>query len=157
MTLSHFQRDPKCSTNNHAELGAILIALQYAKQNGDSSVEIRSDSQYSISAITVWSHGWRRRCRPDGIWRSSGQGKKRIVHQHVVERILRIQSSMFVSISCWFRSPTLCPRLLIFTCVATLAKTSGVTMLIPWPSRVLVWISMTFSPLELPCRLKHSL
>jgi ribonuclease HI len=49
------------TTNNAMELLAILEALKAAHEAGAESVVIRTDSQYSIDALTKWIHGWRKR------------------------------------------------------------------------------------------------
>lgn len=48
------------STNNIAELTAILEALRYARSVASTSVSIFSDSQYCIKALTVWHKKWQR-------------------------------------------------------------------------------------------------
>lgn len=52
------------STNNIAELTAIHELLRAVP--GQLPLEIRSDSQYAINALTVWSAGWARKG-----WRTS--------------------------------------------------------------------------------------
>lgn len=50
-------------TNNTAELNALHQALRMAEAeiNAGHSVEICSDSQYSINCISVWAKGWEAR------------------------------------------------------------------------------------------------
>lgn len=47
-------------TNNTAELNGLLVAFRYAKPhiNANKSVEIFTDSKYSIDCITKWAKGW---------------------------------------------------------------------------------------------------
>jgi len=51
----------KQGTNNTAELYALHEALKFASTyiNQDSSVQILSDSKYSIDCITKWAKGWK--------------------------------------------------------------------------------------------------
>jgi ribonuclease HI len=50
-------------TNNTAELNALHHALLMAKQeiNADHTVQVLSDSQYSISCIQTWASGWEKK------------------------------------------------------------------------------------------------
>ena len=50
-------------TNNTAELNALYHALRIAEAEIDAgnSVEVCSDSAYSINCIRLWAHGWEKR------------------------------------------------------------------------------------------------
>ena len=55
-------------TNNTAELNALYKAMQIASNvNCETSIEIYSDSKYSIDCITNWAYGWRAKG-----WRKKG-------------------------------------------------------------------------------------
>ncbi|KAI0708093.1 ribonuclease H-like domain-containing protein [Cerioporus squamosus] len=60
------ERCPGDQTNNRAELLSIIRVLEKAPK--DRPLEIRSDSQYSISCMTQWVPGWKARGwkKPDG-------------------------------------------------------------------------------------------
>ena len=47
-------------TNNTAELNGLLAAFKYAKMHIDQgkTVQVLSDSKYSIDSITKWAKGW---------------------------------------------------------------------------------------------------
>lgn len=61
-------------TNNSAELLGILESLKMAREyiSDNKSVEILSDSKYSIDCITQWAGGWQRR----GWKKADGQAIK---------------------------------------------------------------------------------
>ncbi len=47
-------------TNNTAELNALFKALEIASNvNCESTIEICSDSKYSIDCVTNWAYGWK--------------------------------------------------------------------------------------------------
>lgn len=46
-------------TNNRMELRAVLEALQHVPDG--ASVELVSDSQYVLNALSKWIHGWRKK------------------------------------------------------------------------------------------------
>jgi ribonuclease HI len=46
-------------TNNRMELRAVLQALEGLPEG--ASIEVTSDSQYVVNALSKWIHGWRRR------------------------------------------------------------------------------------------------
>ncbi|OLQ74340.1 ribonuclease HI [Photobacterium proteolyticum] len=50
-------------TNNSAELNALYQALLIAKENvaKGKSVQVLSDSVYSINCISVWAHSWKKK------------------------------------------------------------------------------------------------
>ena len=56
-------------TNNTAELSALYHALRMAESEirDGNTVEVCSDSAYSINCIQAWAHGWEKRG-----WRKSG-------------------------------------------------------------------------------------
>lgn len=54
------------TTNNKMELTAVINALTYAKEIGESDVIILTDSQYVKNGITQWIHSWKR-----NGWRTS--------------------------------------------------------------------------------------
>ncbi len=55
--ITTMQKDVKV-TNIRAELLAIIVALRYAV---DDKIEIITDSQFSIDAITFWLDGWQKK------------------------------------------------------------------------------------------------
>ena len=58
-------------TNNRAELTAIMRAMEIIlqkKANLNKDIVIVSDSKYSINAITVWIHNWKK-----NGWKSSSK------------------------------------------------------------------------------------
>jgi ribonuclease HI len=65
-------------TNNRMELRAVLEALE-GLPNG-ASVEIISDSQYTLNAISKWIHGWRKK-----KWRTA-EGKP-VLNRDLIEAI----------------------------------------------------------------------
>jgi len=56
-------------TNNTAELNALYQALLYAAREieGGATVQVLSDSKYSINCISVWAPGWEKKG-----WKKSG-------------------------------------------------------------------------------------
>ncbi|PWN28565.1 hypothetical protein BDZ90DRAFT_208822, partial [Jaminaea rosea] len=70
-------------TNNRGELMAIVRALQLAPL--DCQVVIRTDSQYSISCITSWQAGWRKK----GWKRSNGEDVQNRDLIRLLEREMR--------------------------------------------------------------------
>ena len=56
-------------TNNTAELNALHQALLYAEREieGGATVQVLSDSKYSINCISVWAPGWEKK-----NWKKSG-------------------------------------------------------------------------------------
>jgi ribonuclease HI len=56
-------------TNNTAELNALHQALSYAEReiDGGATVQVLSDSKYSINCISVWAPGWEKK-----DWKKSG-------------------------------------------------------------------------------------
>lgn len=50
----------KINTNNATNNRAELFAILYALENSTDNVEIRTDSQYSISCLTKWIKNWKK-------------------------------------------------------------------------------------------------
>jgi ribonuclease HI len=46
------------TTNNRAELTAVIETLKWAQDNGIQTVVVYTDSQYLIRGITSWRHNW---------------------------------------------------------------------------------------------------
>ncbi|MGN1163954.1 MAG: ribonuclease HI [Candidatus Ornithospirochaeta sp.] len=69
----------KETTNNKMELTAVIKALEYAKENGESDVIILTDSQYVKNGITQWIHSWKR-----NGWRTSGKSPVKNMEYWVV-------------------------------------------------------------------------
>lgn len=67
-------------TNNQMELSAILEALR-SRPETVKEVVVRSDSRYSIDALTKWVHGWRKRG-----W-TTADGKS-VANRELIEAIL---------------------------------------------------------------------
>lgn len=55
------------TTNNRMELTAVIMALRYALERGETEVEVLTDSQYVKNGITVWIHSWKK-----NGWRTAG-------------------------------------------------------------------------------------
>lgn len=75
-------------TNNQMELTAIREALQNVP-DGVTEILIRSDSRYSIDALTKWVHGWRRRG-----W-TTADGKS-VANRELIEEILLLSGKLRV-------------------------------------------------------------
>ncbi len=56
------------TTNNRMELTAVIMALRYALERGETEVEVLTDSQYVKNGITVWINSWKR-----NGWRTAGR------------------------------------------------------------------------------------
>jgi ribonuclease HI len=71
------------STNNKAELLAILSALSILKKNLilSEKIEIITDSQYSISSLTLWYKKWM-----INEWKNSTN--KEIINKEIIEKII---------------------------------------------------------------------
>lgn len=72
-------------TNQRAELMAIIKALEQS-QNMKESLEIRTDSQYSIKAVTIWYHSWVK-----NGWRT-GNGQS-VQNEDLIKRVLQLKKS----------------------------------------------------------------
>ena len=46
------------TTNNIAELTAVMMAIDYALANNIQECRIHSDSQYVVNGINTWMHKW---------------------------------------------------------------------------------------------------
>ncbi len=57
------------TTNNRMELTAVINALKYAREKGESDVVLLTDSQYVKNGITQWIHSWKK-----NGWRTSAKG-----------------------------------------------------------------------------------
>lgn len=73
------------ATNNQMELTAIREALLNAPETA-TEILIRSDSRYSIDALTKWVHGWRRRG-----WKTA-DGKD-VANRELIEEILVLSAT----------------------------------------------------------------
>ncbi|KAI9478447.1 MAG: ribonuclease H-like domain-containing protein [Benjaminiella poitrasii] len=69
-------------TNQRAEAQAVICALEQSL-NDYEPLEIRTDSQYVINAVTSWSKNWIR-----NGWRTSSG--KEVENRDLFERILRL-------------------------------------------------------------------
>lgn len=49
------------TTNNIMELSGPVYALSHLKENGVSSAQVTSDSQYFVNGFNQWMHAWCRR------------------------------------------------------------------------------------------------
>lgn len=61
------------STNNRAELIALIMALKYISENKSDKFKLYSDSQYVVKGFNIWMHNWakknfRDKKNPD-LWR----------------------------------------------------------------------------------------
>ena len=79
-------------TNNTAELNALFHALRMAEAEitTDNSVEICSDSAYSINCIRSWAPGWEKK----GWKKSGGEIKNLEIIQNCYEIYLRIKEEL---------------------------------------------------------------
>lgn len=68
------------TTNNEMEGFAILEALKWANKYR-VAIQIHSDSDYMVKAITVWSNGWVR-----NGWKTSGG--KPVANKELIQNIL---------------------------------------------------------------------
>ena len=84
-----YQYKGKCPydpcTNNQAELFAILTALTNFREN----LELRTDSQYSMKSITIWSKKWQR----NGWKTSTG---KDVENKELIQAILPLLDERIV-------------------------------------------------------------
>lgn len=48
-------------TNNRAEIHAVVKAVKQAKEMGISELNVHTDSQFLINAMTKWIHGWKKK------------------------------------------------------------------------------------------------
>jgi ribonuclease HI len=48
------------ATNNTAEIQACICALKIAKENGIEKLNIITDSQFTINAMTKWIYSWKK-------------------------------------------------------------------------------------------------
>lgn len=71
-------------TNQRAELFAILKTLQIIKIEDYNSINIYTDSQYSINCITKWIYGWLK-----NNWLDSK--KKSVKNKDIIEKIYNIK------------------------------------------------------------------
>ena len=59
-SAEHFWPDPAyTATNQSAELGAILGAINKGIKEGEVDLIIRTDSDYAIKCLTVWCEKWK--------------------------------------------------------------------------------------------------
>jgi ribonuclease HI len=80
-------------TNNRMELRAVLQALEGIPER--STVELSSDSQYVVNALSKWIHGWRKKG-----WRTA-EGKA-VLNRDLIEAIDARARSLQVSYK-WIR------------------------------------------------------
>jgi ribonuclease HI len=80
---------PAPTTNNIAELMAILRALQFVALT-DRPLFVFSDSAYAINALNVWLMGW----RENGWVGSQGQPVKNIPLFEEIDRYLELHRSV---------------------------------------------------------------
>ncbi len=83
-------------TNNTAELNGMLEALKMAEGHiqQKSSVQILSDSKYSIDCITKWAHGWKKK----GWTRGKGEAIKNLeLIQQCFELYLKLKFDLQIS------------------------------------------------------------
>ena len=76
------------STNQSAELGAVLGAIQRACLCGDWSIVICTESQYAINSLTIWPDFWRANAEDGWTWRN--QHGNPVADQQLIEEILAL-------------------------------------------------------------------
>jgi ribonuclease HI len=83
--------DPN-GTNNTAELNALYHALRMgeAEIKGGSTVEVCSDSAYSINCIRIWAPSWERK----GWTKAGGEIKNLEISRHCYETYRRIKKDL---------------------------------------------------------------
>jgi ribonuclease HI len=79
-------------TNNTAELNALYHALRMgeAEIKGGSTVEVCSDSAYSINCIRIWAPSWERK----GWTKAGGEIKNLEIIRHCYETYRRIKKDL---------------------------------------------------------------
>lgn len=83
-------------TNNTAELNGLLMAFKLAKQSIEKgrTVEVLTDSKYSIDSITKWAAGWQRK----GWKKANGEAiKNPELIKPIYELYLQVKKSLKIS------------------------------------------------------------